>query len=244
MNRGTVFGGNNGNFRGTGRGLRSKDAIPRINSISVTMPFIWLSALKFRGITDGTQIVAPNDHSVNKTPFTNSGYPIYREKVLGKFSAIEHTSGSILKTAFDTKSGTDYSFLTICKSNVSSTGYNILIGSEGNGGTPGIRWGLAASGGSASSYRLGWADALGNTALGNTNLGTQFKVTLHIKNKLGWIIYENGKAISTVADTSSPTGNYSLIIGGEYLSTQYSFEGFWLDIALWKRVLSKKKFYK
>jgi hypothetical protein len=94
--------------------------------------------------------------------------------------------------------------------------YAILLGSGGNAGTSGIRWGIFGQG-NLTSDGIGWAGSASELALGNGSLlpiNTPYQA-VYTKTPTQWQILLNGSTISTVNDTSFPTSTYSLTIGAE-----------------------------
>jgi hypothetical protein len=94
--------------------------------------------------------------------------------------------------------------------------YAILLGSGGNAGTTGIRWGIFGQG-NLTSDGIGWAGSASELALGNGSLlpiNTPYQA-VYTKTPTQWQILLNGSTISTVNDTSFPTSTYSLTIGAE-----------------------------
>jgi len=94
--------------------------------------------------------------------------------------------------------------------------YSVFLGSGMNGGTTGIRWGLFGQG-NFTPDGIGWAGPGSDVALGSGSavpISTPYQA-VYTKTPTQWQILFNGSTISTVNDTSFPTGTYSLTIGAE-----------------------------
>jgi hypothetical protein len=95
--------------------------------------------------------------------------------------------------------------------------YAIFLGSGGNAGTTGIRWGIFGQGNLFTPDGIGWAGPSSNVNLGNGSLvpnNTPYQA-VYTKTPTQWQILLNGSTISTANDTSFPTSTYSLFIGTE-----------------------------
>jgi hypothetical protein len=94
--------------------------------------------------------------------------------------------------------------------------YSVFLGSGGNAGTTGIRWGIFGQG-NITLDGIGWAGPASQLTLGNGSLvpiNTPYQA-VYTKTPTQWQILLNGSTISTVNDTSFPTSTYSLSIGAE-----------------------------
>ncbi|MCC7193219.1 MAG: hypothetical protein IT444_10605 [Phycisphaeraceae bacterium] len=121
-----------------------------------------------------------------------------------------------------------------------------VVASGGSSGSPspGIRWafGLGQLEPTAPAA-LGWAGSGGSPHLGTgVNLdANELYITSYVKTKgggSGWSMEVNGAAVTSVADTTFPTGNFNGIIGAESTVLDYAFTGYIAEILIYNRALS------
>jgi hypothetical protein len=121
--------------------------------------------------------------------------------------------------------------------------YENIVASGGTGATPGIRWGFGL--GTASVQGLGWAGAGSELSLGSGAFvqDSQFELMSYERTfgaATPWTMRRGAGVVHTVADSSSPIGDFAGVIGSEVFdSTSYTLSGDIAEILIYSRELSE-----
>jgi hypothetical protein len=181
---------------------------------------LWLDAADANTITlNGSTVSQWNDKSGNNrhaSQATAANQPTYTPSGLnGKPTlTFDGSSDNLQATIPSLANQNNISFFGVTQ--ILTRKYSVFLGSGMVGGTTGIRWGLFGQG-NLTSDGIGWAGPGSDVALGNGSLlpiNTPYQA-VYTKTPTQWQILLNGSTISTVNDTSFPTGTYSLTIGAE-----------------------------
>jgi hypothetical protein len=181
---------------------------------------LWLDAADASTITlNGSTVSQWNDKSGNNrhaSQATAANQPTYSATGLnGKPTlTFDGLSDNLQATIPSLANQNNISFFGVTQ--ILTRKYSVFLGSGMGGGTTGIRWGLFGQG-NLTPDGLGWAGPGSDVALGNGSLvpiNTPYQA-VYTKTPTQWQILLNGSTISTVNDTSFPTGTYSLTIGAE-----------------------------